>query len=65
MKRKYNQKENETDFYYLGEVAPLQETIQQVENKTKRVRKSVVKLDFTLETPVEPNMYEFLTQNTN
>ena len=59
MKRKYNQKENETDFYYLGEVAPLQETIQQVENKTKRVRKSVVKLDFTLETPVEPNMYEF------
>ncbi|HAP4624345.1 TPA: DEAD/DEAH box helicase [Enterococcus faecalis] len=66
VKRKYNQKENETDFYYLGEVAPLQETIQQVEKQDKEgKKKSVVKLDFTLETPVEPNMYEFLTQNTN
>ena len=39
MKRKYNQKENETDFYYLGEVAPLQETIQQVEKQDKEGKK--------------------------
>ena len=34
-------------------------------SRKTRQEKSVVKLDFTLETPVEPNMYEFLTQNTN
>ena len=39
VKRKYNQKENETDFYYLGEVAPLQETIQQVEKQDKEGKK--------------------------
>ena len=39
VKRKYNQKENETDFYYLGEVALFKKLSNKSKNKTKRVRK--------------------------
>lgn len=62
VKRKYNKNDNETDFYYLGEVLPKQETIQQVQKTTSdNKKKNVVEMEFDLLMPVEPNIYKFLT----
>ena len=63
IKRKYNKKDNEIDFYYLGEMSPIQETIQQKQKPTSDgALKNVVEMDFKLLNPVETNMYEFLTK---
>jgi len=65
IKRKYNNKDNETDFYYLGELTPIEETIQQLQKPTTDGKlKNVVELEFKLQDPVEPNYYEFLTQSS-
>jgi superfamily II DNA or RNA helicase/HKD family nuclease len=62
IKRKYNDKDNETDFYYLGEMQPIEETIKQLQKPTSDGKlKNVVEMEFTLNDPVEANYYEFLT----
>lgn len=63
IKRKYMEKDNETDFYYLGEMTPITNTIEQKQKETSDGKKeNVVEMDFKLKTPVESNMYEFLTK---
>lgn len=63
VKRKYNKKDNEIDFYYLGEMVPKKETIHQKQKPTSEGHlKNVVEMDFVLDTPVKENMYEFLTK---
>ena len=63
IKRKYNPKDNEIDFYYLGEMKPIQDTIEQKQKPTSDGKlKNVVEMDFKLKNPVESNMYEFLTE---
>ncbi len=63
IKRKYNKQDNETDFYYLGEMKPIQSTIEQKQKPTNEGKlKNIVEMDFVLDTPVESNMYEFLTK---
>lgn len=63
IKRKYNKKDNETDFYYMGEMTPIHDTIEQKQKPTSDGKlKNVVEVDFKLATPVEMNMYEFLTK---
>lgn len=64
IKRKYNQQDRETDFYYVGEMNPIIETIEQNKKPTSdNTLKNVVEMDFLLKNRVEPNMYEFLTGN--
>lgn len=63
IKRKYNQKDNEIDFYYLGEMNVMKDTIEQKQKKTSDGKlKNVVEMNFKLLEPIEPNMYEFLTK---
>jgi hypothetical protein len=63
IKRKYNEKDNEIDFYYLGKMTPIQETIEQKQKpRSDGKLRNVVEMDFKLKTPVEANMYEFLTK---
>lgn len=63
IKRKYNKKDNETDFFYMGEMTPIQKTIEQKQKPTNDGKyKNIVEMDFSLVTPVESNMYEFLTK---
>lgn len=62
VKRRYNKTDNETDFYYLGEVLPKHETIKQVQKTTSdNKKKNVVEMEFDLVQSVEPNIYKFLT----
>ncbi|MFQ7235135.1 MAG: DUF3427 domain-containing protein, partial [Enterococcus hulanensis] len=62
VKRRYNKTDNETDFYYLGEVLPKHETIKQVQKTTSdNKKKNVVEIEFDLVQSVEPNIYKFLT----
>lgn len=64
IKRKYNQQDRETDVYYVGEMNPIIETIEQNKKPTSdNTLKNVVEMDFLLKNRVEPNMYEFLTGN--
>lgn len=61
IKRKYQKSDNETDFYYLGEMQPIKDTIQQVQKPSGEGKlTNIVEMDFLLKDPVEPNMYEFL-----
>ncbi|KAF1300854.1 DEAD/DEAH box helicase [Enterococcus sp. JM9B] len=62
IKRKYNDRDKETDFYYLGKIKPIIETIKQ-EKKPINTEKNVniVDMEFILDQPVEPNLYKFLT----
>ncbi|MGX7025728.1 DUF3427 domain-containing protein [Vagococcus hydrophili] len=63
IKRKYTNKDNETDFYYMGEMKPIKESITQKQKATSDGKmKNVVEIDFKLGTAVESNMYEFLTK---
>ena len=66
IKRKYSKKDNEIDFYYLGEMSPIKESIHQKQKPTSDGKvKNVVEMDFTLLNPVETNMYEFLTNTVD
>lgn len=59
----FAQKSNDegTDFYYLGEVEPVQETIQQVEKTTKDGRKqSVVQMNLAFNQPIDNKLYHYL-----
>lgn len=52
-----------SDFYYLGKVYPILETVQQDMTQTsKGHKKSLVKMELRLETPIETKLFKFLTQ---
>lgn len=64
VKPNYRKKDTEIDFYYLGEMTPVDSTIEQLAKKTTAEQTTnVVTLNFKLQHPVAPNMYEFLVQN--
>ncbi|WP_122646050.1 DUF3427 domain-containing protein [Enterococcus mediterraneensis] len=64
IKRKYNQQDNETDFYYLGEIYPIAETIRQTQKPMNEQKMAnIVELEFRLKDAVEPNIYKFLTSS--
>ena len=51
------------DFYYMGEIKPIDESFQEGflnSNDDKKV--SVVKVTFEMEREVEEEMYEYLTK---
>ena len=55
-----------TDFYYLGEVIPVQDTIRQVEKPLQDGRlKSVVEMMLKFKTPIERTLFNYLTLNEN
>lgn len=59
----FAQKSNDegTDFYYLGEVRPVQETIKQVEKPTKEGKKqSVVQMDLAFNEPIDSKLFHYL-----
>lgn len=62
VKRRYSKKDNEIDFYYLGEMTPDIKTIRQLQKMTTQgIKRNVIEMEFNLKDTVEPNMYEFLT----
>lgn len=53
-----------TDFYYMGDVKPQQENIEQTLMNIDNGKKlSVVKIRFDLNNPVSDSMYQYLTEN--
>jgi len=53
------------DFYYMGDVKPIDESFEQsylLNDENKKV--PVVKLIFKLEHPVEENLYDYLTETS-
>lgn len=62
VKRRYSKKDNEIEFYYLGEMFPDIATIKQMQKMTTQgIKRNVVEMEFNLKETIEPNMYEFLT----
>lgn len=52
-----------TDFYYLGEVKPVHDSIQQVEKLTQEGKhRSVVEMDLKFFEPLDHLLYEYLTR---
>ncbi|MFC0362738.1 DEAD/DEAH box helicase [Enterococcus canintestini] len=50
------------DFYYLGEVQPIQETIKELKKTTQKGKQqSVVEMDLHLLTPISYKLYKYLT----
>lgn len=53
-----------TDFYYLGEVKPVQETIKEMKKPIKDgTERSVVEMELKFTQPIESNLYRYLTLN--
>jgi hypothetical protein len=51
-----------TEFYYMGDVTPIDDSFEQTTLPTDDGKKvSVVKLVFKLKHPVEDHLYEYLT----
>ena len=51
-----------SDFYYLGEVLPIQNTIEEIKKTTQEgKKKNVVTLHLKLEKPIENSLYRYLT----
>lgn len=51
-----------SDFYYLGEVSPVQETIRELKKATQDGKKrSVVEMHLKLHDPIENSIYRYLT----
>ena len=51
-----------SDFYYLGEVSPVQDTIEEIKKMTQKgKKKSVVTMDLKLKQPIENSLYRYLT----
>lgn len=51
-----------TDFYYLGEVNPVQESIKQISKPVKDgTERSVVEMKLKFIQPIESNLYHYLT----
>ncbi|MER2063978.1 MAG: DUF3427 domain-containing protein, partial [Alkalibacterium sp.] len=51
-----------SDFYYLGEVSPVQETIEEIKKATQEgEQKKVVTMDLKLHDPIENSLYRYLT----
>ncbi|MFZ1780527.1 MAG: DUF3427 domain-containing protein, partial [Enterococcus aquimarinus] len=60
----FAQKSNDegTDFYYLGEVRPVIETIKQVEKPTKDGKKqSVVQMNLSFTEPIDHRLFQYLS----
>ncbi|MHC5247156.1 DUF3427 domain-containing protein [Enterococcus sp. LJL90] len=50
-----------TDFYYLGEVKPLQETIKELQKPiSDGTKKSVVEMDLRFLDPIENRLFKYL-----
>ncbi|TVP89888.1 DUF3427 domain-containing protein [Alkalibacterium sp.] len=53
-----------TDFYYLGEVKPVQKTIKELKKPIKDgTERSVVEMELKFTRPIESNLYRYLTLN--
>ncbi|WP_423190412.1 DUF3427 domain-containing protein [Alkalibacterium sp. f15] len=51
-----------SDFYYLGEVNPVQETINELKKATREgKKKNVVEMLLKLDNPIENSLYRYLT----
>ena len=53
-----------TDFYFMGDITPIENSFIQTtlsDDNGKPV--SVVKVVFTMNTPVEDNIYDYITEN--
>lgn len=50
-----------TDSYYLGKASPIIETVTQTTINTENGEKPIVNMNMIMETPVEYNMYKYLT----
>lgn len=51
-----------SDFYYLGEVSPVQESIDEIKKATQEgKKKKVVTMDLKLNEPIENSLYRYLT----
>ncbi|MFO8069413.1 MAG: DUF3427 domain-containing protein, partial [Alkalibacterium sp.] len=51
-----------SDFYYLGEVTPVQETINELKKATKEgKKKNVVEMLLKLDDPIENSLFRYLT----
>ena len=55
-----------SDFYFIGQVIPKDDSFKEVKMKDKNQNDiPVVKLEFILTTPVEDHLYEYLTESTS
>lgn len=55
-----------TEFYYMGDMTPIDESIKQtVLSNGKGGNVSVVKMMFRMNQPVEDSIYEYITRNYN
>lgn len=53
-----------TDFYYMGDITPIDKTFEQTTlNDDNGKPVSVVKIIFSMNTPVEDNIYDYITEN--
>lgn len=53
-----------TDFYYMGDITPIENSfIQSTLNDDNGKPVSVVKVVFSMNTPVEDNIYDYITEN--
>ena len=53
-----------TDFYYIGDITPIENSfIQSTLNDDNGKPVSVVKVVFSMNTPVEDNIYDYITEN--
>lgn len=53
-----------TDFYFMGDITPIENSfIQTTLNDDNGKPVSVVKVVFTMNTPVEDNIYDYITEN--
>jgi superfamily II DNA or RNA helicase/HKD family nuclease len=53
------------EFYYMGDVTPIVDSFEQTIMKDSKNKKdvSVVKVVFSMNTPVEDNIYDYITEN--
>ena len=54
------------DFYYMGDVTPIENSFEQTsmpDDKGKKV--SVVKVRYSMNNPVEDNIYSYITEKSN
>lgn len=53
-----------TDFYYMGDITPVDDTfVQTTLNDDNGNPVSVVKVVFTMNVPVDDNLYDYITEN--
>ena len=60
--QKDNSKNKKTEFYYMGKVNYIEDTAKETTMLDKGIVRPVVTMDFHLETPVKPGLYDYLLQ---